>query len=102
MATIKAEPKKMDEIDYYLNELNSTDDERVNVTKAQIKGAYNSLKDLVNELRVEIKFLIEDLSYHIIDYDNYVSDDLKEIISKKYELQAKYFVLKQKVDNNGK
>ena len=102
MAKIKAEPKHMDEIDYYLNELNSSDDTKVNITKTKIKNAYNSLKDLVTQLRVEINFLIEDLSYHIIDCDGYVNNELKSFIATKYELQAKYFVLKEKVDKNEK
>lgn len=101
MATFEAKPKRMDEIDYYLNELNASDNEKINITKAQIKGIINSLKNSVNELKVEIEFLLEDIIYYIVGCDDYINDDLKSIISKKYELQSKYFVLKHKDEMKG-
>lgn len=84
---IEAKPKHMDEIDYMLNELNSTDDKRVNVTKTQIKAKYTALFEENIKLKRQLKIIKNMYRNEIIANDT-IYDVFDRIIDGYIEMSA--------------
>lgn len=55
---IEAKPQQMDELDYFLLELNKSDDNRIGVVKTQIKAKFKELQNENKKLKIQVSALM--------------------------------------------
>lgn len=69
MPELIGKPKHMDEIDYMLNELNSDDNQRINIIKSQIKSRFKNLENSIKFQQIKYNILYKEFITMIDEYD---------------------------------